>query len=209
MDTAARLNGFDRRPCHHFSSVQYLKRIIRAASLAALVALALAASGCFNTAPPQPAQLTYPGPDEYAAYGYANDPSFAAYDPFLYNYYWLPPYYYSYYGGDGGRDCDDGFCGPRIVRQPPHLPWRVSSLAERPLPRGNVGVTQGAISTQPAESAPSTQSTTITSPGLSTVSDSHVFSAPSAGFGGGGFHSGGFGGSGFGGGGGFHGSFHR
>ena len=169
----------------------------------ALAAFAMAATGCFNTPNPQTGEPMYPGPDEYAAYGYTSDPSFAAYDPFLHGYYWPVPYYpYWHSGGDGDRDCDDGFCRSRIGKQPPYLSLTVGSLMERLPLWGSAEVAPRTLSAESAKAAPSTPSTTI-NPGLSTVNNSHIFSAQSAGFGGRGFHSGGFGG------GGFHGSFHR
>ena len=180
--------------------------------LAALIALALAASGCFNTSPPPtppmytgPDQYSgaeqYPGPDEYAAYGYSSDPSFVAYNPFLYCYYWPVPYYsYWNFSGSNDHDCDDGYCGPRVGK-PPHLPWTVGSLPQRRPP----GV--GAASTSLA--------TTATH--LWTAEATHAGAAPSTGFSG--FHGFGAGFSGFHGfsaggfhgfsAGGFHGGGHR
>jgi hypothetical protein len=195
META-RLIGSERRPrrsvilIHH-----YLKRISGMAFLAALFAIALAAQGCFDSTT-QTAEPGYAGPAEYAAYGYSNDP-FATYNPFFYGFYCPQPYYYySYYRGDGDRDCDDGFCGPHGGRKPPHLPLIATSSAPRVPLRENVEAAQ-----RTAATAPSTEP--AHSIGL------HSFSAdgyrgagvPSAGFGGG-FHSGGFGG-------GSHGSSHR
>jgi len=174
------------------------------ARLAAFVALALAASGCFNTPPPQTAEPIYPGPDEYAAYGYASDPSLGAYNPFLYAYYWPVPYYYYWrFGGDGDRDCDDGFCGPRRGKKPPHLPLTIGSLPQRLPPRTSAEIAPRTISARSAEPAPSTPST-ILNPGISAVNGSHAASIPAAGFHSDGFHSGSFTSSG-----GFHGSFHR
>jgi hypothetical protein len=197
MKNVARLVGIDRWPCQAFLLFQHLERISRtASSLAALVALAIASQGCFNTSP-QTTELAYGGPAEYAANGYSNDP-FAAYDPFLYSYYCPLPYYYSYYRGDGDRDCDDGFCGHRGGRKPPHLPLIAGSLPARVPLRERAEVTQ-----RTGEGAQSAAPAPWISPRNLSADSYRGASVPSGGFGGGGYHSDGLGG------GGFHGSSHR
>ncbi len=91
----------------------------------ASLALVLAAQGCLNTTLPT-VPTTYPGPEEYANYGYADDSLiYAAYDPFVYGYWCLPPYYYYWYVPPYDRDCHGGYCGPRGGRKPlrPVYPW--------------------------------------------------------------------------------------
>jgi hypothetical protein len=177
--------------------------------LAALVAFALAAQGCSRTAS-QTAESRYAGPDEYAAYGYANDytfpaydPAFGGYDPFFYGYSSSLPYYYPYYyyvqsGRDGDHDRDDGFGGPHFgPMRPPHLEPRVGLSPERATPAGTTEI--------------GTRNLLGDRDGAVGVS-SHAFGG---GFGGSvhsgelgeGFHGGGIG-EGFHGGGGFGGGFH-
>jgi hypothetical protein len=200
METVVRLIGNDRRPHRGFLIISHhLKCIPRATSrVAALVAFALAAQGCFNTATPQATEGTYAGAAEYAAYGYSNDP-FATYNPFLYGYYCpLAYYYYSYYRGDGDRDCDDGFCGPYGGRRPPHLPLIARSSPPRVPLRENAEAAQRTVATAPSSGpAPSISFHNFSVDGYRGAT------VPSAGFGSGGFHGGGFGG------GGFHESSHR
>jgi hypothetical protein len=191
METAGRLIGsdpigIDRRPCRSVSLIWHLQLISQAAGLVALVMLALTMQGCSQSSL-QTAEPVYPGPAQYAAYGYSYDP-YATYDPFFYGYYWsLPYYYHPYSGDDGDHDCDDGFCGPHGGGRPPHLPWRVGLSTERLAPRESTEVTQRSI-----VSAPSAE------PANSNLSAGyHTANVPSGGFGGGGLHSGGFGGGGF------------
>jgi hypothetical protein len=210
MKYIARLIGNDRWPCRAFTLIRHPERILQTTGLAVLVALTLASQGCFDRSP-QTTELAYAGPTEYAAYGYSNDP-FAAYDPFLYNYYCpLPYYYYSYYRGDGDRDCDDGFCGPR-GRRPPHVPLIAGSPPARVSLRES-DVQETGESPQAAAPAQWIGRRTFSSDGYSGNSVPSVGfggyngnSVPSSGLSGGGFHSVGGGGIG---GGGSHGSSHR
>jgi hypothetical protein len=164
----------------------------RTAGLAALVALAMASQGCFDRSP-QTTELAYGGPAEYAGYGYSNNPF--AYDPFLFNYYCpLPYYYYSYYRSDGDRDCDDGFCGPRGGRRPPHRPL-IASAPPAPVSLRESGVQETGESPAAAP-AQWIGRRTLSSDGYSGNSipsvgfgDHSVNSVPSSGLSGGGFHS--------------------
>ena len=136
MDSIGRLTGLYWLARQTLSAMRHLKRILRTAGgMAILLGLALAAQGCFNTSP-QSSALAYGGPAEYANYGYSNDPfAFASYDPFLYSYWYPPPfYYYSNYQGDGDHDCDDGFCGHRSGNnaQPPRFPRSLAARAPNP-----------------------------------------------------------------------------
>ncbi len=186
----------DRWPVRTSSFIQRLDRTLRTVGFAALVAFALTVQGCSDTSS-QTAGPVYPGPEEYAAYGYSYDP-YATYNPFFYGYYSsLPYYYYPHFGGDGDHDCDDGFCGPHGGSKP-HLPMTVGSLPHRLPPPNGAALSQRSVLT-----AQSTEPTGSINPRGLSAQDSHAASFPPSGFGGGGFHSGGFGG------GGFHGSSHR
>jgi hypothetical protein len=214
------LIGVDKRPWRSRRPARRLQLASQAAgipAIMAIVALVVVAStnqGCSNTSS-QTAAAVYPGPSEYAAYGYPDD-LYATYDPFFYGYYWSLPYYYTAYsGGDGDHDCDDGFCGPEGGR-PPHQPWRVGSLPERLPPPERTEVSQRSIvSVQSVEPANSNLSADSHAAGVTSSafgggefhSGGFSGSAMNSGGFGGGFHSGGFGGGGFGGG--FSGGAHR
>jgi hypothetical protein len=136
MDTVGLADGtalgeIDRSSCPTRSSKGYRRLTRQAVFLAAIAVFVMGAQGCASNSA-QTVLPSYPGPDEYAAYGYPSDSTFSAYDPLFYAYLWPPPYYYNWYsGGDGDHDCDDGFCGPRGHGKPPHVPWRLALLPER------------------------------------------------------------------------------
>jgi len=196
METVGRLIGFgligvDRRPWRSFWPIRHLRLISKATGLAGLVAVALTGQGCCN-ASSQTTVPVYPGPAEYAAYGYPDD-LYATSDPFFDGYYWwLPYYYYAYYAPPGG--CYGGWCGPHGGGKSPHLPWRVGSLPERLPPRESTGVTQRSIVSVQSP-ANSNLSADYHAAGVTSNASSGAFHG--SGFGGGGFHSGGFGGGGF------------
>ena len=203
MESAGRLLGvalirYIRWPRRtHINRFENSSRTI---ALAALVAIVLIAQGCFDKPPPPPqlAEPVYPGPAEYMADGYENDPfgnaSVVSYDPFFYSYYCPIPYYYyySYYGG-GGRNCIGGLCGYPVGRHPPHLPLIASAATVQVPPHDSAEVAQ-----QMAESARSGGPAQVLNSPDSSSNDLHGAGE----FGGGGFHGYGFGG-------GFHGSGHR
>jgi hypothetical protein len=182
------LNGIARRPRRGFGRVRLLMLISITAALAALIAFAFSIQGCANgssqTASLQTAEPTYPGPAEYAAYGYPDD-SYAMYNPFFYSYCCSIPYYY--YAGGGSN---------WPPRKPPHLPLTVGSLPERLPPPGGTELAQHNTLT-----AQSTQPASWTSPRISPSGDAPANGSSYGGFGGGGFHGVGFGG--------FPGSAHR
>jgi hypothetical protein len=187
-------------------------------ALVAVIALVLGVQGCFDSTlpnvPPTPsdASLTYPGPDEYANYGYTNDPLiYAAYDPFLYGFWCPPPYYFYPYNRDYYRPgCYGGYCGPHGGKPPsrPVYPW--------PLVASHTPADQApnparmTASSAPSELYVAPQPTVSLNDDEAATGGSHNEAATAhvsqwGGFSGGGFNR--FGGGGFGGG--SHASFHR
>jgi hypothetical protein len=173
----------------------------------ALLAVMLGVQGCFDSTLPN-APPTYPGPEEYANYGYANDPLlYAAYDPFLYGFWCPPPYYYYWYAPANERNCYGGYCGPHGGKPPlrPVYPWPL--VASHTPADDAPNPVKPAIVLAPSDTHVPPQPTVSLNDDDPSVSSSHgepsmTPEAPAGRFSGGGF-------SGFGGGGGGHGSFHH
>jgi hypothetical protein len=209
----------------------YLKLISLTWFLAALIAFAFAAEECSRTATQtaessesaESAESRYAGPEEYAAYGYANDyafptydPAFGGYDPFFYGYSSSLPYYYPYYyyvhsGRDGDHDRDDGFGGRRFgAGRPPHPEPRVGLLPGRTTPlesteigaRNFSGDRDGGVGV-PSHAFGGGFGSSVHSGGFGSSVHSGGIGEGFHGGSFGGFHGGSFGGGGFGGG--FHG----
>jgi uncharacterized membrane protein YgcG len=184
--------------------------------LIAALAVMITAQGCFNsTLPNAPltspnASLTYPGPEEYANYGYINDPFiYAAYDPILYGFWCPPPYYFYWYNPAYYEPgCASGYCGPR-GRKPvrPVYPWPLVA-ARTPADRApNPARATAALA--PSETPVTSQPTVSLNDDGPAAGGSHgeattVQASHRGGFAGAGFSESGGGGSGGG-----HGSFHR
>jgi hypothetical protein len=180
----------------------------------ALLAVMLAVQGCFDSTlpnvPPTPsdASLTYPGPEEYANYGYTDDPLlYAAYDPFLYGFWCPPPYYFYWYNPAYYRPgCYGGNCGPHGGKPPlrPVYPW---PLVASHTPADNApNPARPTVVLAPSDTHVQPQPTLSLNDDDPSASSNHgeaslTHEAPAREFSGGGF-------GGFGGGGG-HGSFHR
>jgi hypothetical protein len=189
-------------------------RVFRVTALAAVVALVSGLQGCFNSTlpnvPPTPsdASLNYPGPDEYANYGYTNDPLlYAAYDPFFYGFGCPPPYYFfsydPYYYRPG---CHGGHCGPNGGKPlRPVYPWPLVA-SHKPAAQPSDTAKLTALST-PSELHLAPQPTISLNDDAPETGGSHSEASAAHVSHWGGFAGGGFGGAGFGGGG--HGSFHR
>jgi uncharacterized membrane protein YgcG len=183
-----------------------LKVSSRIFGVMALLAVMLGVQGCFDSTLPN-APPSYPGPEEYANYGYTNDPLiYAAYDPFLYGFWCPPPYYFYWYNPVYYRPgCYGGYCGPH-GRKPlrPVYPWPL--VASHAPTDKEPNPAKATIVLEPSDTRVPPQPTVSLNDDNPSESSSHgeasmTHETPARGFSGGGF-------GGFGGGGG-HGSFHH